>query len=341
MTHDCLILGATGFIGGQIARAAVAAGWRVRALRRRPDATGDIRDLSIEWAQADLGDRDALLAVFRDWTSAVADPASRVLFYCAGAYPHNPRTMVRDVESAVRQMRNVLGAAAEIGVGRLVYTSSYTTIGPPDVGPSDVAQPAGLRRLADERDIYVFGSSGDPYYEAKWAMEVEALQAAQTGLPVVVLCPSAVFGPGDVHMSVSGPLLMAARGRLPFYFDAPLAAIDVRDVASAHIAAAERGRVGERYILSGPNGTLYAVLSEIAAAANVRPPRIKIGARLLKAAAAIGQLAPGGEASFLKTIPLWQPLSNAKARHDLGLTTRPLSETMADTFAWFRARGVL
>jgi dihydroflavonol-4-reductase len=228
-------------------------------------------------------------------------------------------------------MRNVLEAAAEIGVGRLVYTSSYTTIGPPD-------EPG---RLADERDIYIAGSSGDPYYETKWAMEGEAVQASQNGQPVIILCPSAVFGPGDVHMAVSGPLLMAARGRLPFYFDAPLPVIDVRDLASAHIAAAERGRIWERYILSGHNVTLHAVLSEMAAAAGVRPPRIKIGARLLRALASAGQLAPDGQASFLKTVPLWQPMSNAKAVHDLGLTTRPLSETMADTFAWFRARGVL
>jgi dihydroflavonol-4-reductase len=172
-------------------------------------------------------------------------------------------------------------------------------------------------------------------------MEVEALSAAQSGLPVVVLCPVAVFGPGDVHMSVSTPLLLAARGRLPVYPDAAVSVVDVRDAAAAHITAAERGRIGTRTIISAYNVTLYDVLAEMAAVAGVRPPRIKLGARLLRVAATVGQLAPGGQASFLKTIPLWQPVNNARAVTELGLTPRPLSETMADTYAWFRARGLL
>jgi nucleoside-diphosphate-sugar epimerase len=86
---------------------------------------------------------------------------------------------------------------------------------------------------------------------------------------------------------------------------------------------------------------LYDVLAEIARVAGARPPRIKIGPRPLRVAATIGQLAPGGQASFLKTIPLWQPVNNAKAVAELGLTTRPLAETLADTVAWFRTRGYL
>ncbi len=331
---NCLILGATGFIGGQIARAALGRGWRVRGLRRKAGATGDLGDLSfdtpsraagasaVEWFQGDLDDSETLAAAMR---------GCDLVFHCAGAYPHNPRTMAEDIARAVRQIQNVLQAARSANVGRLVYTSSYTTIGRP--GDPD--------RLADERDFYVPGSSGDPYYEAKWAMEVEALRAAQTGLPVIVLCPAAVFGPGDVHMSVSGPLLMAARGRLPVCPDASLGVIDVRDAAAAHVAAAERGQPGARIILSAHNVTLYDVLAETARVTGVHPPRIKLGARLLRVAAAIGQLAPGGQASFLKTVHLWQPVSNAKAVAELGLMTRPLSETMADTVAWFRARGYL
>jgi len=319
---DCLVLGATGFIGGQVARAALSRGWRVAGLRRRPAATGDLGDAAITWLQGNLDDPESLANAMR---------GRAVVFHCAGAYPHNPRTMARDLGRAVAQMRNVLAAARRAGVERLVYTSSYTTIG----------RPREPGRLADERDFYVPGSTRDPYYETKWAMEAEALAAARAGLPVVVLCPVAVFGPGDVHMSVSGPLLMAARGRLPVYPDATLGVIDVRDAAAGHIAAAERGPAGERFILSAHNVTLYDVFAEMARAAGVRPPRIRLGPRLLAIAAAIGQLAPGGQASFLKTVPLWQPVNNAKAVAVLGLTTRPLSETMADTLTWFRARGYL
>jgi len=343
----CLVLGATGFIGGQIARAALGRGWRVRGLRRTPGAVGDLGDLSnaavrsddfsrpppatatevattnaLEWRQGDLNDGETLAAAMQ---------GCEVVFHCAGAYPHNPRTLAQDIARAAGQMRNVLDAARRAGVRRLIYTSSYTTIG----------QPAEPGRLADERDFYVPGSSGDPYYEAKWAMEAAALDAARTGLPVIVLCPVAVFGPGDVHMSVSGPLLMAARGRLPAYLDAPVSVIDVRDTAAAHLAAVERGRPGERILLSAHNVRLYDVLAEMARAAGARPPQIKLGPALLRVAATVGQLAPGGQASFLKTISLWQPVNNAKAVAALGLTTRPLAETLADTAAWFRARGYL
>lgn len=322
---DCLVLGATGFIGGQIVRAALRRGWRVAGLRRVPGAVGDLGDLApdrLEWFQGDLDDVGTLVNAMR---------GRSVVFHCAGAYGHNPRTMARDIARAVGQMRNVLTAARQAASGRLIYTSSYTTIG----------RPSEAGRLADERDFYVPGSSGDPYYEMKWAMEVEALAAARAGLPVVVLCPVAVFGPGDVHLSVSGPLLMAARGRLPVYLDAPISVIDVRDAAAAHLAAGEADRPAERILLSGHNVRLYDVLAGAARAAGVRPPTIKLGAGLVRAAAAIGQLAPGGQASFLKTIPLWQPVSNARAVATLGLRPRPLAETLADTVAWFRARGVL
>jgi dihydroflavonol-4-reductase len=325
----CLILGATGFIGGQIARAALARGWQVSGVRRRPDAVGDLAGLSIRWLQADLNDPGSLGTALREWLSSTVDRPSSVLFHCAGAYPHNAKTMARDVEAARSQMRSVLAAATEADVGRLVYTSSFTTIGTP-VEPG---------RLADERDFYVPGAADDPYYEAKWAMEVEALVAAQAGLPVVVLCPVAVFGPGDVHMAVSQPLLMVAKGRMPFYVDASFSVVDVRDVAEAHLAAAERGHFGERYILSAHNLTLQEGLAEIAHVAGVQPPQFRIGGRLLDAVIAAGGLVPGSNAGYLRTARLWRPVSNAKAAAELGLPTRPFAETVADALTWFRARG--
>ncbi len=304
-------------------------------MRRSPDAVGDLAGLPIRWLQADLNDPTSLRIALREWLSSVVGRRSSVLFHCAGAYPHNVKTLSRDVQAARRQMRNVLDIAAEAGVGRLVYTSSFTTIG----APAEPARPRG--RLADERDFYTPGSADDPYYEAKWAMEVEALVAARAGLPVVVLCPVAVFGPGDVHMAVSQPLLMAAKGRMPFYLDASFSVVDVRDVAEAHLAAAERGRIGERYILSAHNLTLQEGLTEIARVAGAAPPRLKIGGRLLDAVIAAGGLVPGSNASYLRTMRLWRPVSNTKAVAELGLSTRPFAETVADALAWFRARGQL
>ncbi|HZY42358.1 MAG TPA: epimerase, partial [Anaerolineae bacterium] len=204
----------------------------------------------------------------------------------------------------------------------------FTTIGPA----------RDRSRGADEADRYQPGSAGDAYYEAKWAMEVEAMKS---DVPVIALCPSAVFGPGDVHLSVSQIVVDTAQGKMPVYFDATFGAIDVRDVAEAHINAVERGRVGERYILSAHNITLLEGLTLVATAAGVKPPRIKIGLRLLNAIIAVGKYLPGGQIGHLRTMRFWQPLNNAKAVNELGLTTRPMAETIRDALVWFRRRGVI
>jgi len=315
----CLVLGATGFIGGQIVRSATARGWQVRALRRDPNAVGAIGDLKPDWFTGTLDDKASLIAAMR---------GCDVVFHSAAAYPHAAKKIDQHVQAALTQMRTVLSAACETKIDRLIYTSSFTTIGP-------ASDP---NRLADERDCYQPGSSGDVYYEAKWAMEVEALKSE---VPVVALCPSAVFGPGDVHLSVSEIVVETAKGRMPVYFDATFGAIDVRDVADAHVAAVERGQIGERYLLSAHNITLLDGLTLVARAANVRPPRIKIGSRLLKAIIAVGQYLPGGMIGHLRTMRFWQPLSNAKAVNELSLSTRPMEDTIRDALAWFKTNGYL
>jgi dihydroflavonol-4-reductase len=315
----CLVLGATGFIGGHIAREAAARGWQVRALRRDPNAVGAIGDVTVEWVTGDLNDRSALTEAMR---------GCDVVFHSAGAYPHGTRQIDRDVQSALAQMRNVIAAARDTNPDRLIYTSSFTTIG----------LPGDPNRLADERDCYRPGTAGDAYYEAKWAMEVEALNS---GLPIVSLNPAAVFGPGDVHLAVSEIVIMAAQGRVPFYFDATFGAIDVRDVAAAHLNAVECGRVGERYILSNHNMTLHDGLALIAQASGRKPPSIHIGPRALKGIIAIGKYLPGGTIGHLRTMRFWQPLNNGKAVTELGLPSRPLADTLRDALAWFKANGYL
>jgi dihydroflavonol-4-reductase len=315
----CLVLGATGFIGGHIAREAAARGWHVHALRRDPQAVGAIGDVNVEWVKGDLTDRSSLMAAMR---------GCNVVFHSAGAYPHGTRQIDRDVQSALDQMRNVIAAARDTNPDRLIYTSSFTTIG----------LPGEPNRLADERDLYRPGTAGDAYYEAKWAMEVEALNSS---LPIVVLNPAAVFGPGDVHLAVSEIVIMAAKGRVPFYFDATFGAIDVRDVAAAHLNAVERGRVGERYILSNHNMTLQDGLALIAQASGRKPPSIHIGPRLLNAIIAVGKYLPGGLIGHLRTMQFWQPLNNGKAVAELNLPSRPLADTLRDALAWFKTNGYL
>ncbi len=319
----CCVLGATGFIGGQIARTAIARGWRVRGLRRRPEAVGAIGDLNIEWVRGDLSDPASLVAAMR---------GCPLVFHAAAYYPHGTRDVWQAMRHGVTGMRNVLATASTAGVKRLVYTSALSTVGPssdPD-------------RLADERDLYTPGSVVSPYFEVKWAMEMEAMRATAQGLPVVTVIPTAVIGPGDVKPTTSELLLWVAQGRLPGYVEGELNVIDGRDLAAGQIAAAERGEPGERYILGGHNMTFRQMLSTAAEAADRTPPRVKVPRWLVRAVAAMGELVGSPTAQHLRTIQYWQPLNAARAQETLNLSSpRPFEETCRDTLAWFRENDYL
>jgi dihydroflavonol-4-reductase len=324
-----LVLGATGFIGGHIARAALEHGWRVRALRRRPGAVGAIGDVAqrVEWVQGELPfqtftDSDDLEGLRN------AIRGCDVVFHAAAAYPRAERDVAGWINKSVRQMRAVLQAASSARVSRFIYTSTLTTIGSP--GESG--------RLADERDFYVPGSARSVYYESKFAMELEAFRAAAEGLPVVILNPTAVFGPGDIKPTTGEVLLRVAKGQIPVYFDATVNAVDVRDVAAAHVIAAERGRMGQRYILGGHNLTLQELLTTTAQVAGVPPPRRKLP---MQAVNVIIRLSDGLRLplpDLIKTLRLWQPLNSEKAQRELLLVSRPFKDTARDTIAWFRQR---
>ena len=329
---NVLVLGATGFIGGHIARAALAQGWRVRALRRRPNAVGTLGDVAgqIEWIQGELPfqtfevsqDLEGLCEAMR---------GCDVVFHAAAAYPLAARDIAGWVSRSERQMRAALASARDAGIGRFIYTSTLTTVG----------RPGEAGRLADERDFYVPGTSGSAYYEAKFAMEMEAFHAAAEGLPVVILNPTAVFGPGDIKPTTSEVLLRVAKRQIPIYFDATTNAVDGRDVAEAHIAAAERGRVSQRYIVGGHNLTLRDELTFAARAAGVTPPRWKISRNLVDALLRAGDRLGLPLPENIKTLRFWQPLNSEKAQHELGLSPRPFEETARDTIAWFRENHYL
>jgi dihydroflavonol-4-reductase len=319
-----LVLGATGFIGGQIACAALTAGYRVRALRRR-NVFGALTNVAqaIEWVLGDLADVDALSAAAR---------GCDVMFHAAAHYPQSSRDIAGEVAYAEAQMERVLEAAQRAGVTRMIYTSSLTTVGPP-------SEPC---RLADERDIYTPGSSGSAYYEAKYAMEQMALRAAADGLAVVILLPSAVFGPGDVKPTTGQALVEVAKGRMPVYFDTVINVVDGRDVAAAHIAAVEHGRIGHRYIIGGHNLTLRRMLNIAAEAAGVAPPRLKLPQLVVDAVIRLSDALPGVQLPENgRTLRFWQPLSTLKAERELGLSARPFELTATDTIVWFRQHGYL
>lgn len=309
------ILGATGFIGGQIARAALAEGWAVRAARRNPASTGALGDAQVEWVRADLADAGSLTAAMQ---------GCEIVFHAAASYPEDFRHIDAAVSDARAEMARVLAAARDAGVRRMVYTSTLTT----------VATRHAAERPATEEDYYEPGSARSAYYEAKFAMEQMALQARD--LEVVALLPTAVFGPGDIKPTTGIVIREAARGRIPVYFDGVINAVDGRDVARSHITAALSGRTGERYNLGGHDLTIYELLSTVARVAGRAPPRIKLSRGLLAGLLRTGDALPFVNLpDHIRMFEFWGPVSSVKAERELGHTARPFEETVRDTVAWF------
>lgn len=318
-----LVLGATGFIGGQIARGGHAEGWEVHGLRRQPDAVGAIGDLPVTWHRGDLADRESLMAAMQ---------GCEVVFHAAGYAPGTERSIPRALRQGVDGMRNVLEAARQAGVKRVIYTSSLTTVGPP---------PAGSARLADERDVYLPGSTRNNYYEVKWAMEHEAQRATLDGLPVVILVPTAVFGPRDVKPSTSEILLLVAQGRFPFRVDIESNVVDGRDVALAHIRAVEKGEPGQRYIIGGHNVNVGEAISQAAEILGVKPPRINLSHQAVARLIGVVNLFRLPLKATMRGLPYWQPMNCELGQRTFGFTPRPFEDTVRDTVGWFRENGYL
>lgn len=323
-----LVMGASGFIGGHIAQAANAAGWEVSGLRRNPARTGHLGGFPLHWLQGDLNDLASLQS---------AMDGMDIVFHAAAFYPKtgNPRKVPEQIETARSEIQNVIYAAQMAGVSRVIYTSSLTTIGHP---------PPHQNRLADERDFYQPGTlAKSGYYEAKIVMEGLFMEACSAGLPGIILNPTAVFGPGDVYLTMGSLLVAVSRGWMVAWLPGEINVVDVRDVAKAHIAAAHHGNIGERYIIGGHNYPVRDALGLAARIAGVRPPRFEIPPWFLKGLMGLGDLIPALPlpSNHLRAVHLWQGYNTQKAKDLFGFSPRPFEETVCDSLAWFRQNGLL
>jgi dihydroflavonol-4-reductase len=323
-----LVLGSTGCIGNNIVRACLEAGWTVHAFHRDQSKTWMLEDLDVIHAVGDLNDHQSLVDAMR---------GCDIAFHAAAYYPRHSLHMNNSLRQSVEQMRRVLRAAESANVGRLVYTSSLTTIGPP----------VKADRLADERDFYTPGTTSSAYFETKWAMEAEAWRASAQGLPVVIVNPTAVFGPWDIKPTTGEILLNVAKGRLPVWLDLDANVVDARDVGRGHVLAAERGQLGQRYILGGENLSVRDALYMTAQEAGARPPRWEASLATVGALVKVGEFL--GRLPLIQPLPLehfktlreWRALNTFKAKDVLGFRPRPFLETVRDTLAWFREYGYL
>jgi len=325
--YNILVLGATGFIGGHIAKKAQVVGWKVHGFRRDSESVGHLQNLDIKWFDGSLEDYPSLLK---------AMTGMDYVFHAAASYPGicDPALVQERVQAATEQMKKVIRATREARVKRLIYTSSLTTIGSP---------PITENRLADERDLYIPGTMPDnAYHEMKIAMENLALEASGVGYDIVILNPTLVLGPGDVHISTGEILLMFARGKAKAIPPGVLNVIDVRDAAEAHINAARSGIRGQRYILGGSNYSIEEASAIFANIAGVKPPLFTLPNWLIDA-----YIKAGDKFSFipfahdhLRAYTHWQGYNVEKAERELNLKSRFLEETVRDSLKWFRNQGI-
>jgi len=324
---EILVLGATGFIGGQIAKAALESDMHVSGLRRDPEKTGHLQGLPINWVEGDLLETERLKAAMK---------GKDAVFHAAAYYPRDQRLPTAEhIKNGQNEIEAVLEAFRSSGAGRLIYTSSLSTIGQP---------PSGSRRPADERDHYQLGSMPkNAYYEVKSVMERRVLSGAEEGLDAVILNPTAVFGPGDVNLATGQILVLIARGKAVISPPGTINAVDVRDVAAAQIQAFSQAESGERYILGGHNLTIPEFITAAAQVSGVRPPLFTLPDWSLPPLIRLLDTLPlsSGAPDHLRALPRQQRYNNEKAVQSLNLDPRGLEETLYESILWFDHHGYL
>ena len=324
-----LVTGASGFIGSAVVRRLLARGEAVRALVRPRSDRRNLEGLELEVVTGDLTEPRSL-------RQAVAGCAA--LYHVAADYRlwvPRPKAIY---ETNVGGTRELMRAAAEAGVRRIVYTSSTATLGHAGDGtPADEATPATL------------GDMIGHYKRSKYLAEAEVRRmAADEGLPVVIVNPSTPVGPRDIKPTPTGRMIVeAAAGKIPAYVDTGLNIVHVDDVAAGHLLASQRGAIGERYVLGSENLTLREILGEIAALCGRPPPRIRLPAGAVLpvaiAAEAWARLSGGREPIItvdgvrMSRRPMY--FSADKAKRALAYAPRPAKEALGEAVEWFRRHG--
>jgi dihydroflavonol-4-reductase len=312
-----------------VARALLARGHRVRVLARPNSDRRNLAGLAVEIAEGAMEDPRSL---------ARAVTGCRYVYHVAADYRiwvPDPAPMFR---ANVEGTRDLLTAALEAGAERVVYTSSVATLGLVTGGSADEETPSSIDDMIG------------PYKRSKFAAEEVVRELVrERGLPVVIVNPSTPVGPGDIKPTPTGRLIVeAARGQMPAFVDTGLNIVHVDDVAEGHLAAAEKGRIGERYILGGENMALAEILAEVAQVVGRRPPWLRVPHGVLFPVAIGAELAARvtGRDPFVTLDGVRMSrkkmyFTSEKASHELGYAPRPAREAIADAVHWFEANGYL
>ena len=322
-----LVTGATGFVGGNLARKLWEQGHEVMALVRPGSIRAAMEGTGIQSVTGDILDRDSVDRAVQ---------GCEAVFHCAAAYTFwspDPDAIYRtNVDGTV----NVLKAALQAGVSRVVYTSTVSTIGLPDWELSTEETLADPNHLAGH------------YKKSKYQAELAALDMVSQGLPVIVVNPTTPVGPWDVKPTPTGRMVLDfLLGRIPAYVDTGMNLVDVEDVAEGHILAMERGQPGQRYLLGNRNVSLKEVFDMLADATGLAAPKWRAPYWLVMGAGYVDELVEGRLLKKEPRIPLEglkvskSPMyvSCQKAITELGQPQSSVEEALQKAINWFRDYG--
>jgi dihydroflavonol-4-reductase len=325
MSRRAFLTGGTGFVGANLARALLAAGWSVRALARPGSDRRNLEGLPLEIVDGDLNDPDLARTI------GEAD----AVFHCAAHYSLYRADYDALVRSNVEGTRNVLAAARAAGVGRTVYTSSVAAIG------------VRHGQVADETHQSAPEDLIGAYKRSKYFAEREATEAAAAGQDVVIVNPTTPVGPWDRKPTPTGEIFVRfMRGGMWAMVDTGLNLVDVEDVALGHLAAYDKGRSGERYILGGENLRLRDLLERVGSLTGRPAPRVTVP-MWLPLAVAWTEERVLSKLGRTPTVPLdgvkmsgeSMYYDASKARIELGIVPRPIDGAIRAAVRWFADNG--
>ncbi len=325
MAGTKLVIGASGFLGSHVTKQLVARGDDVRVLIRTTSSRRGIDGLPVDVRHGDIFHTEAVRA---------AMDGCDVVYYCVV----DARPWLRDTtplwRTNVDGLRNVLDVAVQADLTRFVFTSSIGTIGRSEIGP------------ADENTAHNWLDVGGDYIRSRVAAEDLVLRyCADKGLPGVAMCVANTFGPGDWLPTPHGGMLAAAvRGKMPLYIDGYDAeVVGIEDAADALILAGERGRVGDRYIVSERFMSTREIHQIACGAVGVAPPKWRVPIRTMSAAGHVNGLVARllGKDTKLTALNIllmhiMTPLDHSKAVRELGWQPRPTPEAIVAAAHFFR-----
>lgn len=323
------VTGATGFVGGWLVKELVQQGHQVSCLVRSPEKCDDLNDLDIELLKGDVTDLDSIVKNLQ---------STETVFHLAGVvgYSRAARHLMDQVN--VQGTKNVIEAMKTKSVTKMVYMSSVVAIG----ASFDGKQPL------DESSKYNIKHLNLGYFETKRLAEEAVFAANSSGeIQAVAVNPSTIYGPGDAKKGSRKTQLKVAQGKFPFYTSGGVSIISVRDVITATLTAWEKGRNGERYILSGENITIKKLFEIIAELAGVDPPKIYLPNPVVHGLGKVGDFLENvgkkgpinSENAWTSTMFHW--FSNEKAKRDLNLQPMNARQAIAESVGWIKQQGMI